>query len=142
MNDLTEARINGERQQFKVGLNALLNCDELWHGKLSHSIVEAAIDQASGHESIVNDKEHFGPELIEKHYRELLRDLLAIGKVSNVIEAWARTEPDQSTRDAELAKQKRVEFPDWLWELCRKASGSDDPEPYIRRILEEEMKKK
>ena len=91
MSDLDPAMINGSRHQFKAGMNALLECDQLWNDKLSHAILDEAIDQANGHRDVVIEhSEHFGPQLVEQHYRQLLRDVIAIGKVSQLISAWAR----------------------------------------------------
>jgi serine/threonine protein phosphatase PrpC len=92
MSDLNEAMIKGSRHEFKAGMNALLECDGLWNDKLSHAILEDAIDQANGHRDVVIERsESFGPQLVEQYYRQLLRDVIAIGKVSQLLSAWARS---------------------------------------------------
>jgi hypothetical protein len=95
MSDMTPAMIEGLRHQFKTGMNRLLDCDELWNDKLSRAIADEVIDEANGHlDVIVNDREHFGPELVEKHYREMLRDIVAICKVSQFLVKWAKEQRD------------------------------------------------
>jgi hypothetical protein len=90
---MAPAMIATQRARFKEGLNALLDCDELWNDKLSRDIAEQANDEANNNLDVaINDREHYGEELVEKHLRQMFRDLLAISMVSEVLVKWAKAE--------------------------------------------------
>jgi hypothetical protein len=85
---LTAEEIEKVRQDLRTQLNELINCDELWHNKLTRGILKLASDQANDYRDLIKDEDH--PELVERNYVWHLRDLIATGMVHELMLAWAR----------------------------------------------------